>query len=125
MKKAYNSSKETNLPFSEAVESNGVVFISGQIHLNEKGELVGKDIKEKTHQTMKNVERILNAMELNFSDVVKMEIFLPDLNHRNEVSEVYESYLNHPYPARAMIGIKELPLGADVEITAVAIRNNS
>ncbi len=52
-----------------------------------------------------------------------MEIFLPDLSERAEVSEVYASYLSHPYPTRSMIGVKELPMGAAIEITAVAIRS--
>lgn len=123
MKKAYMSSEETGLPFSEVVEMNGIVHVSGQVHSDAAGDLVGDDIKEKTHQTMKNVEKVLSSAGLTFKDVVKMEIFLPDLSERNEVSEVYASYLSHPYPTRAMVGVKELPMGADVEITAVAIRS--
>lgn len=123
MKKAYSSSEETGLPFSEVVEVNGMVYVSGQVHLDDDGNLTGNDIKEKTHQTMKNVAKALSLAGLTFSDVVKMEIFLPDLTERNTVSEVYISYLSHPYPARAMIGVKELPMGADIEITAVAIRS--
>ena len=123
MKKVYSSSEATGLPFSEVVEVNGIVFVSGQIHLDDVGNLVGVDIKEKTHHTMKNVEKALSLAGLTFSDVVKMEIFLPDLSERNAVSEVYASYLAHPYPTRAMIGVKELPIGADIEITAVAIRS--
>lgn len=122
MKKTYSSSDETGLPFSEVVEVNGMVYVSGQIHIDDAGNLVGKDMKEKTHQTMKNVGKALSLAGLTFSDVVKMEIFLPDLSERNDVSEVYASYLTHPYPTRAMIGVKELPMGADIEITAVAIR---
>ena len=73
---------------------------------------------------MQNVQRILTIAGLDFSDVVKMEIFLPDLSHRVEVSSVYESYLVHPFPVRAMIGIASLPLGADIEIVATAVRKN-
>ncbi len=124
MKKAYIDSEETGLPFSEAIEVNGIVFISGQIHADQEGNLIEGDIKEKTHQVMKNIQNVLTTAELAFSDVVKMEIFLADLSHRGEVSDVYESYLSHPYPTRAMIGVKELPLGADIEITAVAMRQN-
>lgn len=122
MKKAYSSSEETGLPFSEAMEVNGIVYISGQMHLDDAGNLAGTDLKEKTHLTMKNVGKVLTSAGLSFADVVKMEIFLPDLSERNEVSEVYTSYLTHPYPTRAMVGVKELPMGADIEITAVAIR---
>lgn len=124
MKKVYLSSEETGLPFSEVVEVQGIVYVSGQIHLDDAGNLVGTDIKEKTHQTMKNVKKALALAGLTFADVVKMEIYLPDLNERNIVSEVYSSYLTHPYPTRAMIGVKELPMGADIEITAIAIRSS-
>ena len=124
MKKAYSSSEETGLPFSEVIEVNGIVYVSGQIHLDDAGNLIGNNIKEKTHQTMKNIKKALSSAGLTFGDVVKMEIFLPNLSERNEVSEVYSSYLSHPYPTRAMIGVKELPMGADIEITAVAIRSN-
>ena len=124
MKKAYTPSDETNLPFSEVIEINGFVYVAGQIHLDEAGNLVGNDIKEKTHQTMKNIGNALEKAGLSYADIVKVEIFLPDLSNGPDVSEVYTSYLTHPYPARAMIGIKNLPLGADVEITAIAARSN-
>jgi 2-iminobutanoate/2-iminopropanoate deaminase len=123
MKKAYLSSDETGLPFSEVIEVNGIVYVSGQIHIDEAGNLIGSDIKEKTHVTMRNIEKVLSIAGLTFSDVVKMEIFLPDLSKRNDVSDAYTSYLVHPYPTRAMIGVKELPMGADIEITALAIRS--
>jgi len=124
MKKTYISSKETGLPFSEAVEVNGFVYLSGQLPLDGEGNLAGKTIEEKTHLTMQNVQRILAVAGLDFSDVVKMELFLPDLSHRAEVSSVYESYLSHPFPVRAMIGVASLPLDADIEITAIAVRKN-
>lgn len=124
MKKAYISSSETGLPFSEAIEVNGIVYISGQIHSNEAGDLVGVGIEEKTHQAMKNVKNILDIAGLTFGDVVKMEILLPDLSERALVSKVYESYFMHPLPARVMCGVKELPMGADIEIVATAVRSS-
>jgi 2-iminobutanoate/2-iminopropanoate deaminase len=124
MKKTYISSSETGLPFSEAIEVNGHVFISGQVHSNESGDLVGEGIEEKTHQSMKNIKTILDMAGLTFDDVVKMEILLPNLSERTLVSKVYESYFAHPLPTRVMCGVKELPMGADIEIVATAIRSN-
>lgn len=121
-KKVYNSSEETGLPFSEAIESNGFVFIAGQIHLDETGNLVEGDIETKTHQVMKNIQKILKGVGLTFSDIVKAEIFLPDLSNGPKVNEVYTSYLSHPYPARVTVGVKALPLGADIEIATIAAR---
>jgi len=122
MKKAYGSSEELKLPFSEAIEANGFVFISGQIHLDENGKLVEGTMKEKTKQVMENLKRILQLAKLDFSDVVKTEIYLPNIDDRNDVSEVYSSYLTHPYPARITVGVKELPFSADIEIAMVAVR---
>jgi len=93
------------------------------MHLDEAGDLMSGDIAEKTHQTMKNIAKVLASAGLTFADVVKMEIFLPNLSERNIVSDVYISYLTHPYPTRAMIGVKKLPMNADIEITAVAMRS--
>ncbi len=123
MKKAFITSNETDLPFSEAVQAGGFLFISGQVHSNEAGDLIGTTIEEKTHTTMQNVKRVLETAGYTFADVVKMEIFLPELSHRKAVSAVYESYLTHPFPTRAMLGVKELPQGADIEITAIAYRD--
>ncbi len=122
MKKAYMASSEIGLPFSEAIEAGGFLFVSGQVHADAEGTLIGNTIEEKTHLTMKNVQNVLEHAGYSFADVVKMEILLTDLTHRKEVSTVYESYLTHPFPARAMIGVKELPQGADIEITAVAYK---
>lgn len=125
MKKAYGSSEELKLPFSEAIEANDFVFISGQIHLDENGKLVEGTMKEKTKQVMENLKRILQLAKLDFSDVVKTEIYLPNIEDRTDVSDVYSSYLTHPYPARITVGVKELPLGADVEIAVVAVRKTT
>jgi len=122
MKKVFISSNETGLPFSEAIEVNGFLYISGQIHCNENGDLIGTTIQEKTHITMTNIARVLTIAGYTFADLIKIEIFLPDLTHRKEVSEIYESYLSHPFPVRTMIGVTELPQSADIEITAVAYK---
>ena len=79
-------------------------------------------MKEKTKQVMENLKRILQLAKLDFSDVVKTEIYLPNIDDRNDVSEVYSSYLTHPYPARITVGVKELPFSADIEIAMVAVR---
>jgi 2-iminobutanoate/2-iminopropanoate deaminase len=122
MKIGYITSEESGLPFSEAIEAKGFLFISGQVHSDASGNLITGDMETKTHQTMRNVQTILEKAGLTFSDVVKMEIFLPDLSERAVVSKVYESYLSHPFPVRVMIGVSELPMGADIEITAIAVR---
>lgn len=120
--KAYGSSEDSGLPFSEAIEACGLVFVSGQIPMDEEGNLVEGDIETKTHQVMKNIERVLKSAGLNFSNVVKAEIFLTDIENREKVSRVYSEYLSQPNPARVALGVKELPFGVEVEIAMIAAR---
>lgn len=124
MKKAYSDSKTTGLPFSEAVEVNGTVYVAGQVHIDNNGSLTGETMPEKVRVTMGNVERILKEAELTLNDVVKVEIYLPNLERdADEVRETYLEFWQHPMPARAMIGVASLPLGADIEIVVTAARS--
>ncbi len=121
MKNIYMSSEASGLPLSGAIEVDGTLYISGQIHINEEtGELLGSTIEEKTHATMKNIEVLLHQAGYTFADVVQTHIYLPDLGNASKVNEVYASYFSHPMPTRAMLGVAALPLGADIEITAIA-----
>lgn len=122
--KHYITSEETGIPLSQAVEANGLVFISGQIPLDENDEMVDGDMRVKTIQVLKNIESILRVAGLDWRHVVRMEVYLPDLNNLGVVNEAYSEYLSHPMPSRHALGVKELPLGADIEITAVAVREN-
>lgn len=124
MKKAYNDSESTGLPFSEAMEANGMVYVSGQVHIDEDGNVIGDTMEEKVRITMGNVERVLQNAGLGLNDVVKVEILLPNLERDAEaVNTVYPKFWEHPMPARAMFGVSALPLGADIEIVAIAARS--
>lgn len=110
------------LPFSEYIEKNGFVFISGQVSLNADGQMIDGDIEEKTHQVMKNLQKILESAGVSFSDVVKTTIFLTDMDDFGKVNSIYASYLKEPYPARETICVKALPLGAEIEISMIAAK---
>jgi 2-iminobutanoate/2-iminopropanoate deaminase len=108
------------LPFSPYFEKNGFVFISGQVHLDNKGNIIEGSIEEKTHQVMENLQNVLEKAGLTFGNVVKTTIFLTDMDDYRKVNEVYGSYFNEPYPARETICVKALPLGASIEISMIA-----
>lgn len=109
------------LPFSPTVTKNGFVFISGQIHLKD-GKLLDGAIEEQTHQIMKNLQTLLEQEGLIFNDVVKTTIYTTDLSLYTQVNDVYISYFSANPPAREMVGVKELPLGARLEISMIAAK---
>jgi 2-iminobutanoate/2-iminopropanoate deaminase len=108
--------------FSQAIQAGNLIFTAGQIHLNASGELLTGTIEEETHQVMKNLKAVLEAAGASFKDVVKASVYLTDLSVYPKVKEVYASYMSEPYPARETIGANELPLGARVEISMIAVK---
>ncbi len=108
-------------PYSQAVEIDGWLFISGQIPLDPAtGLLETGDIAKQTRRVMDNLRAILTARGRNFDSVVKTTIYLTDLADFESVNDVYASCFEAPFPARATVGVTSLPKGADVEIEAVA-----
>jgi 2-iminobutanoate/2-iminopropanoate deaminase len=110
-------------PYSIATETNGVIFLSGQIALcPESGKMLGSDASEQAKQIMLNIGNVLSYLGLNFENIVKSTIFLTDLKNFSQVNEVYSSYLNNHLPARSTIGVAALPLNALVEIEVIVSR---
>ena len=109
-------------PYSQAVECNGTLYISGQIPLNPTtGKLVEGGISAQTEQVFGNISAILQAAGYDFGDVVKTTVFIADMALFAEMNEVYKKYYTSNCPARSTIAVKALPLGALVEIETVAI----
>jgi 2-iminobutanoate/2-iminopropanoate deaminase len=110
-------------PYSQAVEANGMVYISGQIALDPvDGGLLTGDVQTETHRVMKNLKAILEAAGMDFGHVVKTTIFLKDMSLFGEVNEVYGSYLAGDPPARETVAVKGLPKDVNVEISMIAAR---
>lgn len=110
-------------PYSQAVEANGMLFISGQVPIDPAtGKLVEGGIKEQTEQVMKNIGAILEAAGLNYSNVVKSTCLLNDMNNFAAMNEIYGHYYTTDMPARAAYGVVRLPLGALIEIETIAAR---
>ncbi len=109
-------------PYSIATRSGGVVYCSGQIHLDPAtGALREGSIADQTRQCLDNLSDVLKASGLGFGDVVKTTVFLADMGDFKEMNAVYETYVSSPYPARSTVQVAALPLGARVEIEATAV----
>jgi 2-iminobutanoate/2-iminopropanoate deaminase len=109
-------------PFSQAIVAGDFIFTSGQICLTPEGKLLEGSIEEQIHQIMKNLEAILQEAEVSFANVVKTTIYVTDMAIYKTVNEIYGSYMVEPFPAREVVCVKELPLGARVEISMVAAK---
>lgn len=111
-------------PYSMAIESGDLVFVSGQIPLDAAtGKLVEGDVSAQARQSLENLKSILEAAGLSFGHVVKTTIFLTSMGDFAAVNEVYKAYLAEPYPARSTIAVAALPMGAKVEIEMTASRS--
>lgn len=124
MKKIISTDKAPSAvgPYSQAVEANGMLFISGQVPLDPAtGKMAGDDITTQTEQVMKNIAAILEAAGYTFADVVKSTCLLSDMANFKAMNEVYARYYPSEQPARAAFAVRELPLGALVEIETIAM----
>lgn len=112
-----------DLPFSPFTKSKDLVFFSGKIELTPEGKVLEGTITEKTRQVMENVKAELKNVGLTVSDIVFSQVFLTDMGNYKEFNEEYIKHLKKPYPARYVVAVKELPLGASVEISVIASKN--
>jgi 2-iminobutanoate/2-iminopropanoate deaminase len=113
-------------PYSQAVEVQGVVYLSGQIPLDPRtGQLVAGNIVAQTERVMENLGAVLEAARLGFENVVRTTIYLADLADFAAVNEVYGKRFKSAPPARATVQVAALPRGARVEIDAIAVRDPS
>jgi len=109
-------------PYSQAVSSGNMLFVSGQIPLNpQTGELIIGNIEDETHRVMRNIQAILQAGGADFSQVVKCSIFVKDLNDFYRINQVYGDYFPQQPPARETVEVKRLPMDVNVEISCIAI----
>lgn len=110
-------------PYSQAVEVNSTLYISGQIPMNpETGKMAEGGITEQTIQVMKNIGTILEAAGYSYNDVVKSTCLLSDMANFKDMNAVYAVYYPENPPARAAFAVKDLPLGAMIEIETIAVK---
>lgn len=110
-------------PYSQAIEANGTIYVSGQLPINPAtGEFAQGGIKAEARQSLTNIKNILAAEGLDMSNVVKVTVLLVDISYFAEVNEVYAEFFAQPYPARSAFAVAALPKGANIEIEAIAVK---
>ena len=122
MKKELNSKAAPGAigPYSQAVQTGNLIFVSGQLTINAETGAMPEDIKAQTAQSIENIKAILAEAGATLDNVVKTTVLLADMSLFRAMNEVYAEYFNAVYPARAAFAVKELPKQALVEIEAVA-----
>ncbi|AZR73324.1 reactive intermediate/imine deaminase [Anoxybacter fermentans] len=108
-------------PYSQAIKVGNMVFTSGQIPFNAKGELVSNDVQEQTRQALENIKNILEEAGANMSQVVKCTVYIKNMDDFPKINEVYAEFFDEPYPARACVEVARLPKDVLVEIEAIAV----
>lgn len=110
-------------PYSQGISTDDLVFASGQLPIDPAtGKFPSDDIKEQAHQSYKNLKAILEEAGSSLDKVVKTTVLLADLGDFAAINEVYAEYFNAPYPARACFQVAALPLGAKIEVEAIAVK---
>ena len=102
-------------PYSQAIRTGNIVFLSGQIPLDPETMELVEGIEEQIKQVFKNLSQVIKAADASFDDVAKLNIYLTDLSHFTLVNEIMKAYFTEPFPARAAIGVASLPKGSLVE----------
>jgi len=109
-------------PYSQAIRAGDIVYLSGQIPLDPKtGQLVEGDIDVQIRRVFDNLSAVCKAAGGSLAHVAKLQIYLTDLSHFGTVNEIMQTYFDSPYPARAAIGVAQLPKGAEVEMDGIMV----
>lgn len=120
---ATNNAPEAVGPYSQAIANSNLIFASGQVPINpQTGKIDSDNITEQAHQALTNLKNVIEAGGSSFDNVVKTTVLLTDLGDFAEVNSIYAEYFNEPYPARACFQVAALPLGAKIEIEAIATK---
>ena len=110
-------------PYSQAIEANGTLYVSGQLPIDATtGEFAGDTIESQTKQSLSNVKYILEEAGYTFDNVVKCSVFLKNIEDFAGMNGVYNEFFGKPYPARAAYAVKTLPKDALVEIEVIAVK---
>lgn len=110
-------------PYSQAVETDGMVFLSGQIPVNPAtGSVVDGGVKEQTAQVFENIKSVLAEAGLTVENIVKTTVFLKDMSLFADMNEVYAEYFDKDFPARSAVAVKSLPKDVMVEIECIAVK---
>jgi len=110
-------------PYSQGNAIGNLVFTAGQIGLDPAtGQFISDDVQDQTRRALTSIQAILETAGASMSDVVKTTVFLSDMDNFKLMNEIYMQFFEEPYPARSAVAVKDLPLGALVEIEAIAVK---
>lgn len=110
---------------SQALVSGDFIFTAGFIHVTPDGKLVEGSTEDKLRQVMVNVEEVLKAAGASLDDVIKATIYVTDISILPDLNKLYVTYFKEPFPVREAVCVMELPLGASIEISVIATKNNN
>lgn len=124
MKKVITSEKAPGAigPYSQAIEANGMVFVSGQLPIDAATGEMPQSVEDQTRQSLDNMKHILGEAGLTMNNVVKTTVYLNDMSAFADMNKIYATYFDGSFPARSAFAVKELPKGASVEIECIAVR---
>ncbi|MGN0054659.1 MAG: RidA family protein [Bacteroides sp.] len=109
-------------PYSQAIEANGIVFVSGQLPINAETGIMAEGAEAQARQSLENIKAILEEAGLSMANIVKTTVFLADMSLFTDMNKVYASYFDNAFPARSAVAVKALPKDALVEIECIAVR---
>lgn len=109
-------------PYSQAVEANGMVFVSGQLPIDATTGVMAEGAEAQARQSLENMKHILEEAGLDMSNIVKTTVFLADMSFFADMNKVYATYFDGAFPARSAVAVKALPKDALVEIECIAVR---
>lgn len=109
-------------PYSQAIEVNGMLFLSGQLPIDAATGLMAEGVEEQAKQSLSNIKHILEEAGLTMANVVKTTVFLADMSLFADMNKVYSTFFEGEYPARSAVAVKALPKDALVEIECIAVR---
>lgn len=107
--------------YSQAISVGGTVYLSGQIGLDPHTMQLAEGIDAQIHRVFQNLRAVSSAADSSFNDLVKLNVYLTDIKHFAKVNEIMAGYFRQPYPARAAVGVAELPRGALVEMDGILV----
>lgn len=110
-------------PYSQAIEANGTVYVSGQLGIDPStGSFAEGGAVEQARQSLTNISNILKEAGLSMKNVVKVTVLLADINDFAAVNEIYKDFFEAPFPARSAFAVAALPKGGKIEIEAIAVK---
>ena len=109
-------------PYSQAILSNETLYCSGQIAIDKDGNLKNSNIEDETVQIFKNINAILNEVNMTFENIVKSTIFLKNMDDFSTVNSIYEKYFKSSPPARETVEVSRLPKNVNIEISVIAVK---